>query len=926
MRPIILKMSAFGAYASETTLDFTTLGKQGVYLVTGDTGAGKTTIFDAITYALYGEASGENRRSDMLRSKYAAAGTPTFVELTFSCKGKEYTVRRNPEYERPKSRGEGMTREKADAQLITEDGRIITRVKDVTAEIIRIIGVDRNQFTQIAMIAQGDFLKLLFASTEDRIRIFRQIFNTSRYEELQKEIRNDYHQLSGECTAIENSIRQYADGIRCVGEENEQLLRELLGGRLVDPEKVLQFLETIISQDQQEEARLDGFIRETEEQISQTTAKISVGNKQEEMRKDLAGELEKQKKLEEELCQTEQDYVREMEQESVVENLTDQISRLQERLPQYDELEALQNKYLNKEKNRQVLAERIDRRNKEQRYLQEQIAKEKKEWESLSSAGIELERTSRELQRLLEQRKEIEALQKEWDTLDALQEQYQKAVKDYEVARDIREKSRTDFEGKERAFLDGQAGILADKLMDGKPCPVCGATQHPHPAIRMQTVPDQSELDTARKRYQLDDQSMRKKHSSVTLLKGQLEEKQETLQKQTERILEEVEEEPIQMSAMEQMLQKKETELKEQCRIRSQQQTDLRQRMERYQELASIIPEKEAMLEKNQQEIAQESSDKAVAEAELSSLSERVKQLGETLEFSDKKNAEKQIQKMQQEKAGICERMEEIKKKRDSLTEQKANIDGAVETLRKQLADVRDIDLSLEQQRMEQLQEQKQESQRQREEIHVRAESNRSASEGILCQKKDLVEKEKKLSWLKLLYDTSNGRYGDKGKIKLETYVQMAYFDRILVQANRRLEILSGGKYTLIRQESAEDNRAQSGLDLDVIDHYNGSVRSVKTLSGGESFQASLSLALGLSDEIQRSSGGVRLETMFVDEGFGSLDEEALQQALRVLADLSEGNRLVGIISHVAELKDRIERQIVVTRDQTGCSSAVIRV
>ncbi|NLA88209.1 MAG: SMC family ATPase [Clostridiales bacterium] len=215
MRPITLTMSAFGPYAEKTVLELYKLGTQGIYLITGDTGAGKTTIFDAITFALYGEASGENREASMLRSKYATPETPTFVELVFEYAGKRYTIKRNPEYERPVKRGEGTTTQKADAELTMPDGQVITKAKDVTNTVKEIIGIDRSQFTQIAMIAQGDFLKLLLAPTEERKKIFRQIFRTELYQVLQDKLKEESAALSRQREALCSRIRQYIDDIVC---------------------------------------------------------------------------------------------------------------------------------------------------------------------------------------------------------------------------------------------------------------------------------------------------------------------------------------------------------------------------------------------------------------------------------------------------------------------------------------------------------------------------------------------------------------------------------------------------------------------------------------------------------------------------------------------------------------------------------------
>ena len=218
MRPIRLVMSAFGPYAGRTELELSKLGTSGLYLITGDTGAGKTTIFDAIAFALYGEASGTAREAGMLRSQYADITTPTEVELTFEYKGRQYVLRRNPEYTRPRTRGDGLTTEKAGAELHYPDGRVETRLKDVNRAIVEIMGVDRNQFAQIVMIAQGDFLKLLIAPTEERKKIFQKIFRTERFQLLQDKLKAESNALKNEHEKVSSGLRQYMEGIVCAAD------------------------------------------------------------------------------------------------------------------------------------------------------------------------------------------------------------------------------------------------------------------------------------------------------------------------------------------------------------------------------------------------------------------------------------------------------------------------------------------------------------------------------------------------------------------------------------------------------------------------------------------------------------------------------------------------------------------------------------
>lgn len=748
MRPLQLTISAFGPYAGETTLDFRKLGTQGIYLVTGDTGAGKTTIFDAITYALYGEASGENRRSEMFRSKYAESGSPTFVELSFLCKGKEYEVKRTPRYERVKARGEGVTRQNESASLICPDGKIYTKTTEVTAKIIEIIGVDKEQFTQIAMIAQGDFLKLLLASTEDRIRIFRQIFSTEKFESLQREINADFRRLYGECEDLRKSLQQYKEGILLPEEKKELPLLE---------KEILILLHELLQKDGKKRQELMEQQEKTEQSLREITAKISLGRQK----------LQNQKELEK---------TEERKQECSL-RLEEWTKRQQE----MGDWEAKEQQFREEIKKRQDILSRYA------------------EWESTK------------------------------ESYRQLMEKHQRSALEYERCKERAEHQRVLYEAMETAFMDQQAGILSARLQPGKPCPVCGSLTHPNPAGMTGEAPDKQKLEQEKKRLRETEEGLQKSYRKAVELQAGKQEKQKILEAQ-----------------------------------------------------AAALPE------------------------------------------LPKSRIQEEAEELQKQWKLQRARWEESCKKVTAFTTELAALQGAEDTLRRQLTEAPVIALEEEEQKLTQLEGIKAKVSAEKDQIHTRLENNARIYTNMQEKLQKLEKKERVYGWMKALNDTANGRQNEKGKIMLETYVQMAYFDRILEQANLRFEVMSGGQYTLVRRKDTGDNRSQSGLDLDVIDHYNGSVRNVKTLSGGEAFKASLCLALGLSDEIQASSGGVRLDTMFVDEGFGSLDDESLQQALSVLSGLSEGNRLVGIISHVEELKKRIDKQIVVKKDRTGFASAKI--
>lgn len=1469
MKPVKLIISAFGPYAEETTIDFEKLGGQGLYLITGDTGAGKTTIFDAIAYALYGEASGDVRRSYMFRSKYAGAEVPTYVEFTFDYCGKRYCVRRNPEYMRPKGRGTGFTPQKAGAELTFPDARQpVTKSTEVTKAVTELIGLDRKQFMQIAMIAQGDFQKLLVAGTEERGSIFRQIFDTGCYQKVQDQLGAAKKSQWKEYDELRRSIHQYMDGISCTDDLPasagiSRLKKEKFDGRIGEG---LELLAELCREEQKAIQALDGEIEERENQIQkadQLIGNIHKIREQEKILKEHQKELEawepqffkarddlslaKQKagqcaqltqqiheqqenlKLLERLEQEYQEQKREekvlQEKEAQKKTLSGQKEELEqelrikqeslkalasageekERLDQEqknalrekDRLRRQREGCLEEEKKQKETDAKIAARQtalhtldteirtcksriealKEQdallaeakgrykelyesgeslrketkaragtvRQLQqeelrqtqlsgqereqkEEEAKRKAEQETLKHAGAEelkcgqsvkeardrlldFDRQKKELERLKEEAKAqrtaceamqrkaeaeekrlqqmqeerecvlgaearilkleqkerdgkeqktelgaledaITALEKRQKELAAAQEAYQKAAEQKEQAGRI-------YADMEKRFLDAQAGLLAKGLKEEEPCPVCGSVHHPSPARIPETVPLKSELDRQKERLAKAQEKAAQCSTKAGHIMTLTEKQEQEIAVQAERILggaengvraenstrkeaiarrktqlaEELEriktdlekakkecvrktelDELIKKEAAKQkdagvLLQKQEQELaaaegrlseknrqweetvysmqfpedlektdaaREAClkqtletaqsnykkaladkqrleqleseavrtehklnQIKEQiaqsqkhaaglsgqakiqksqidrykeqaenilaaaaaflQRDDVQQTLRQYRESPHVAerpaadlqspdwsaadlqsPERPAadsqlpdwpaaerqrtdetlvlseiadgctrldqcsqafrfqietriQLENSftQQELRKESLKNeihalerqsegirsrkqekteglwnsilayrpecpaqygcapAIPAAELESLAESIeRELGDRLaaleEALRKNNAkrrrrqelEQEIPQKDAERLALADRIKsaelilaqtkerqaagkkrilelkeqlktesksEVKDAIQALAKQKASLEqaladaeeayiasktkydqlnAAIKTLTEQLSAAGEAGAVSEDEvlaKKERLRQEKAELNQKRDQKNSSFAANSNILKKVTVRQEDILKAEEKYKWLKSLSDTANGALKDKPKIELETYIQTAYFDRILKRANLRLLTMSSGQYELKREEIKDNTtkKEKVGLELGVIDHYNATERSVKTLSGGESFQAALSLALGLSDEIQSLAGGVRMDSMFVDEGFGSLDEEALSQALRALSHLTEGNRLVGIISHVAELKEQIARKIVVTKKRT---------
>lgn len=908
MRPVKLTISAFGPYAKKCVLDFDKLGSQGLYLVTGDTGAGKTTVFDAITYALYGEASGKHRKSDMFRSKYADSDVDTYVELEFICKQKNYVVKRVPKYERAKVRGEGTTLQNESAQLTMDDGRILTKTTEVTKAVEEILGVNKEQFTQIAMIAQGDFLRLLLSSTEERIGIFRQIFSTEKYEALQRQINEDFKAINRECEDLRNSIAQYKESVLPSLPEKEMFLKELI-----------EAVERQIEADAREKAGLDMCLTNIANEILEAEKKLAEALEQEEKRKKYFKDKERLDALIVQLGELENAYKAAKSKEPEIFSLDEKVITLKNNLPQYQALDDTDKSLIDITRERNDVKNNISVLEKQTKELESQIVEEKELIENLSKFCTELEKAGNEQKELEILRENLDLLQAEYNGLCDIEKKHQEVALEYQKAYEVYEISRGQYQQMEKAFLDGQAGVLASHLIENEPCPVCGSTSHPNPARILQDAPSKEELEIQKDSMQKLEQTTQALGQKAATLNGQKTEKTDLVTNKAEKLLGKNAIECIENS------------LQEQKRICTEKMTEISGKIDvlqketgRLQKISDGLPGKEKTLQDLKENLQNIKIEMATLTAREEQLQIKRKEMSSSLEYVSKQEAEKALDSLVETRDGMKLAIENSFKLLQDTDKEKHALEGAMEIIRTQLEQKPAVDDIAEQGKLEGAKEAEKQNRALRDEINARMQNNQNILVKIKETGDKLAKQEARYGMMKALNDTANGRQNEKGKIMLETYVQMAYFERILHKANIRFETMTGGQYTLIRKKEAENNRSQSGLDLEVIDHYNGSIRSVKTLSGGESFKASLSLALGMADEIQASSGGVRLDTMFVDEGFGSLDEESLQQALKVLAELSEGNRLVGIISHVSELKKKIDKQIVVTKDKFGASEAKI--
>ena len=813
MRPLKLTLSAFGPYAAETVLPLEQLGKGGLYLVTGDTGAGKTTLFDAITYALYDHSSGGVREGAMLRSKYADSKTPTFVELEFEVRGQRYTVRRNPEYPRPKARGEGFTTEKADATLTYADGRPpVTRAKDVTAAVIDIIGLDYNQFSQIAMIAQGQFTRLLNATTEERSRIFRKLFRTQRYQQLQDALSAQSSALSAQRAAQNVRLGQILASVSYAPDDPEAEALAALSEQTL-PDVVEEQLQSLLAR--QEEALARAAAQRTEVEAALDSFQQQLGQLRQ------------------------------------AESLRQELARKRTQAQQTAQLQTARAKA-----KREALAE-LDGQLAASETALAGLADCEAQKVTLETQGANLSQRETALQKLGQSLAEC---QKRSAARKTAQERYQQAAQRQAEAHTARDQL-------ERAFLDAQAGLLAQRLEEGAPCPVCGSTHHPALAQLPHAAPTEAQVNTAKRTAEDADRAAQEASAAAHGAIARVDEARTRLRQDAEALLPQRFTSPdgpvpLTVSLLKTALAEETDALRAaQVQLHTAQQANAAA-CRRKAQLEAQRKALTAQLAALETEATNAANAAAAAEATLKTLNAQQPATAENVE----------------------NQLPALEAKLTALQAQRAQLAGTEKALTARLV------------------------------------PNRKALADYRTHAAQLAKLDERWQWVSALAATAGGTLSSKQKIRLEAYIQMNYLDRILVHANTRLMQMTAGQYELERI-GAENQRSQSGLDLGVIDHYNGTRRSVKTLSGGESFKASLALALGLSDEVQSAAGGVRLDTLFLDEGFGSLDEDSLEQAIRVLAGLTEGDRLVGIISHVGALKERIDRQVVVKKARSGGST-----
>ncbi len=915
MRPLKLTMSAFSSYAGITVLELDQLGENGLYLITGETGAGKTTIFDAIIFALYGKPSGNNRKPEMLRSKYADPKADTWVELEFEYRDKKYVIKRNPPYTRlQKNSTDKTTPQSAGATLTYPDGKVISGISDVDAKIKEIIGIDREQFTQIAMIAQGDFLKLLTATTETRQEIFRKIFGTWVYRDIQDKLREKFNAVDGKLNEVNKRIVDYIMDAECDSESSFAQSLQDAKNNTISAADARKTIEGIIADDTAAEKVLEAEIISSNKKISETTITLEKAKNYQNAAHNLNTTQQKLNAAEELLSKLEKELKTQKDKQPEVEEKTKEIAVLEEELKEYLKLDK------EKEKLSALVKQINDNIQKQREYedalkkLTEEIAAMNTELKSLENAGelkAQLEQKKSELKNNIDKLNKLKAdiLQ-----MNRLEGHYNELKESAEKAIEKKDKLNAEYEEKYNAFFREQAGIIAETLLeDNKPCPVCGSTHHPAPAKKSVSAPTEAELKEAERIFKEAQSYATEICNGCAAASGEYKNARKTVLDDLKEISESAEIEQAD-EITEKMLGQAEREIKEIDRSIAEEE----KRINRKKELEKTIPIQQEKYDKLK-DLSAELKTLITADETLKTATEsNLNEIRNKLKYESAEQAKKEIaskkQKIQEIISGIDLADKNFRQCENNISE----LNGNINELKKQLSEGCNSDVKTEQDKLSELESERKNLLNRQKVLNARNARNKSVLSNLIdrLQQKESIEKEYEL--VNDLHKTANGLVSKQEKIMLETYVQMVYFDKIIRRANYRLNIMTNGQYELCRRSEAANTRSKSGLELEIIDRYNNSVRDVKSLSGGESFKASLALALGLSDEIEKSAGGIKLDTMFIDEGFGSLDDNSLQQSINALAMLTGETHLVGIISHVSELKRKIFKQIVVTKEKKG--------
>ncbi|GEN27243.1 nuclease SbcCD subunit C [Halovibrio variabilis] len=1016
MTPLTLTMQAFGPFAGSETIDFTALGRSPLFLINGPTGAGKSSILDAICFALYGQTTGDERTGSQMRCDQADAALLTDVTLDFRLRGVDYRVRRVPQQERPKARGEGTTTHNAEAQLwrmtaLGETGECLVAksVIDATAELQRLIGLNADQFRQVMVLPQGQFRELLMADSKDREKIFSQLFQTQIFQRIEEQLRTQANQIE---RAVKDH-RQHISGILAGGElESESALAQELEALTPQVEQARQGFETAqrarrgaekqrdealalqrqfeardtLAADKARHVEQHAHIENTKARLAQSDhaqalapQSTALAQARQALTTAQADHQQAQAALTSQRASAEQaqhTWEAARERQAEVPALRERHRQLSEFIQQGQQLSELQARFQTAHSAWQQADSALKRDEEQLEHIRQQgeaigvtLERLQTEFQQLASAPAELSRH----ESLLTQRQELDNLSQHRRELDSQQQQATQALSRRQEEADQAQRHATE---QEMHWHQSQAALLALTLEQDAPCPVCGSLEHPTPAASSTDVVTQAQVEKARSALEKARQARQAAERQHQTLAQQIEYNAQQVQRLGQQLAEwatqplselqnacedlrrqvqrrqSVEREISQQTTARDGLRREWATLDKQLKaqrptVEKAKEDALRLESQRDQlsqalpddardseamrhtlaELERQIAQIEKAWESAQQGLSTSQTQRARAEEQLRGASERVERSEQALEQAQTAwQTALQQSPFDDEAAFQAAQLDDAQ--RQDLTQQLevyqrrlAELEGALQNYQTQLAEKTPPDIAALNTQAEDAQAAENAQLETWRGLDGRLKTLHAIRQKLATAHAAQAELEAQYQLWGTLSEVANGRTGHR--ISLQRFVLGVLLDDVLIQASERLVRMSRGRYQLVRREDPSKGNKASGLELDVADTYTGKNRPVATLSGGESFMAALALALGLSDVVQAYAGGITLDTLFIDEGFGSLDQDALDQAIAMLSELQMGGRMIGIISHVSELKEQMPVRLEVRTSRQGSTVEV---
>lgn len=855
MRLKKLIMQAFGPFKDKVVIDFEKDKiDKGLLLITGDTGAGKTTIFDAICYALYGNTSGDTREANSLRSDWASNDTDTYVDLEFYYKNKLYEIKRSPEYTRKKKNGIGETKQVATSEA-NINGKIITKLTDVNKEIESLIGLDYKQFRQVAMLSQGEFSKFLLAPSLEKTTIFRKIFNTEFYDLLQNKLKSNMLSKKDEIEKIKDKIETERKNLESIiniyGLSNDETIN------ILTKEMQNKSDEVILAKKERDK------VNDEKTKLSTEISNINKMNKNILIYEDVNHKLD-------ELIKNNSDINKEKEKYNYNVNIATYITNILDKLTSSNKLSSDKKEKYNQ--NKKDLESKQKEYNEKENYFQK-----------IENYVEHADKLNTEINYLINKNKDYDNYISKVSELELVKKEYKSLVNEYQKQESLYENMRMKY------YLNISVEI-AETLKDGEECPVCGSKEHPRLATEVECNYTKEDIEECEKNLKKIDNSRKLKEASIEQINKII---KEFNFKENINIVEE-------KNKNNELLNQKKKE-KEKLDIEFREISSIKQK------LSSMIKSLESSIN--------------IFKDDIESLEKDIKEYNVKLDnlYSDNNTNYEDYQNNKLDKYEL----NSLKSKIDNYDSCKKEYESTIKLLEPEVSGKKVIDVKEKENQLNELIELYSKNDNLYTSLNATLEKLKSSASNIKNYLKDNKQVQDEYNVIKLLSDTANGTLTGKQRITFENYVQSYFMQSVLVEANKRLIKMTDSRYELKRKETETKLNVKTGLDFSIFDSYTGKERDVASLSGGEKFKASLALALGLSDTISNTHGGIRIDSLFIDEGFGSLDTESLNQALNILTDLSSNDKLIGVISHVTELISRIDNKIIVNKTSTGSKLSI---